>query len=171
MSISFGSANTKELDIDAIREVINGATFSSEIVTAKGAPNNGPRSKYADQPPVDPKYQRVNSSVTLDIGSLPLKESRFVLDAFDRFATHEPGKLILKENCALADFDKDRVFSQIQDYAHKKINKLVDANHHLASESSLPKQVSIPQNESVKPGLLGWLKEAIRPSSTPGLGR
>jgi hypothetical protein len=168
MTMQFGNSHEKELDIEAIRDVFNDAQYKSEVVIAKGAPV--PRvSRFATQPEVDEKYQRVNSTLTVNVQTLPQRELRFVLDAFDRFSGLENGMLLLKENCVAADYDGEKVKSRILDYAHKKIDKAYADEPNYGTDFELPKQQVLPQNEQAKTGLFGWLKENV--INTQSFGR
>lgn len=168
MTMQFGNSHEKELDIEAIRDVVNDAQYKSEVTIAKGAPV--PKvSRFATQPEVDEKYKRVNSTLSINVQSLPQREMHFVLDAFDRFSTLEKGMLVLKENCVLADYDAETVKSRILDYAHKKIDKAYADEPHYGSDFELPKQQVLPQNDQAKTGVFGWLKENV--INTQSFGR
>lgn len=147
----------QSIDIEKIKDIINEASFKFEVITVKGAPI--PKvSKYADQPTIDPKYQRVKASLSIDAGRLPPNEANFLLDTFDRFSTQENGKLILVENCNKLDFNEKAVSERILNYAHQKIDKAFSENNH-SNVFELPAQQVVQSNDNK--GLFGWLRKSV----------
>lgn len=161
MPVTYNNNLKDSLDVEKITDAINSAEFSSETVTAKGAPVAKQKSRFADPDPVDPKHQIVKSKLSIDVGSLPPNESKFLLDIFDRFTSQENGKLVLTENCQAIGFDPEKVCERITAYAHQKVDKVL-GDKNLVSDFRLPTQQEIGTNE--KSSFFSWLKKSIAPS-------